>query len=160
MLWSVSSNLSCPSTELLKWNIVSIHVNIAIVLLWTLFCIIHLPYEALGKKNKAGHNIVVSQQKVDIDKVCILKIKRDKNHRIFFFFFLHYLVNIEVLSQKGALLFSRLSAVIDQDLSESCYSLLWLAKCEGLTPNCKVDVIFCQRPPSLLIHLHGLAVTP
>lgn len=94
--------------------------------------------------------------------VCILKIKRDKNHRNFlsFFFFLHYLVNIEVLSQKGALLFSRLSAVIDQDLSESCYSLLWLAKCEGLTPNCKVDVIFCQRPPSLLIHLHGLAVTP
>lgn len=134
----------------------SIHVNIAIVLLWTLFCIIHLPYETLGRKNKAGHNIVVSQQKVDIDSM--YKIKRDKNHRIFFF--LHYLVNIEVLSQKGALLFSRLSAVIDQDLSESCYSLLWLAKCEGLTPNCKVDVIFCQRPSSLLIHLHGLAVTP
>lgn len=138
----------------------SIHVNIAIELLWTLFCFIHLPYETLGRKNKAGHNIVVSQQKVDIDSMYFENKTGQKIIEIFFFFFLHYLVNIEVLSQKGALLFSRLSAVIDQDLSESCYSLLWLAKCEGLTPNCKVDVIFCQRPPSLLIHLHGLAVTP
>lgn len=69
-----------------------------------------------------------------------------------------YLINIEVLSEEGALLFGCLSAVTDQDLSEGCYSILWLAKCEGLTANCKVDVIFCQRPAPVFVDLHGLAV--
>ncbi len=70
-----------------------------------------------------------------------------------------YLVNIEILSEKGALLCCRLPAVIGQDLSEGNYSILWLAKCEGLTTDCEVDMVFCQRPAPLLVHLHGLAVT-
>lgn len=70
-----------------------------------------------------------------------------------------YLVNIEVLSKKGALLRGRLSAVIGQNLSEGYYSFLWLAKSEGLTADCEVDMVLCQRPAPLLINLHGLAVT-
>ena len=70
-----------------------------------------------------------------------------------------YLVNIEILSEEGALLRGRLSAVIGQNLSEGYYSFLWLAKSEGLTADCEVDVVLCQRPAPLLINLHGLAVT-
>lgn len=69
-----------------------------------------------------------------------------------------YLVNIEILSEEGALLRGRLPAVIGQDLSEGYYSILWLAKCEGLTTNCEVDMVLCQRPAPLLVHLHGLTV--
>lgn len=70
-----------------------------------------------------------------------------------------YLVNIEILSKKGALLCGRLLAVVGQDLSEGCYGILRLSKCEGLTTDCEVDVVLCQRPAPLLVHLHGLAVT-
>ena len=70
-----------------------------------------------------------------------------------------YLINIEIFSKKGALLRGRLSAIIGQDLFEGYYSVVWLAKCEGLTADCEVDMVFCQRPAPLLVHLHGLAVT-
>lgn len=70
-----------------------------------------------------------------------------------------HLVNIEILSEKGLLLCGCLPALIGQDLSESCYSVLWLVKCEGLTTDCKVDMVLCQRPAPSLVHLHGLAVT-
>lgn len=71
-----------------------------------------------------------------------------------------YLVNIEELSEEGSLLCSCLSAVIDQDLSESCYCILRLAEGERVATDREVDMIFGQRPASLLVHLHGLAVTP
>ena len=54
-----------------------------------------------------------------------------------------HLVNVEILSEKGALLRGRLSAVIGQDLSEGRHSVLWLAECEGLTADREVDVVLC-----------------
>lgn len=70
-----------------------------------------------------------------------------------------YLMNKEVLSEKGCLLRGCLSAVIGQDLSKGCNSILWLTECERLTADCEVNMILCQRPASVFVHLHGLAVT-
>lgn len=70
-----------------------------------------------------------------------------------------HLIDVEVLSEEGALLCGRLPAVIGQDLSEGGHSVLWLAECEGLTADSEVDVVLRQGPAPLLVHLHGLAVT-
>lgn len=69
-----------------------------------------------------------------------------------------YLINVEILSEEGALLRGRLPAVIGQDVSEGCHRVLRLGQGEGLPADGEVDVVLCQGPAPLLVNLHGLAV--
>lgn len=71
-----------------------------------------------------------------------------------------YLVDVEVFPEEGSLLCGGLLAVIGEDVSEGCDSVLWLAQGEGLAANSEVDMVLSQGPAFTLIHLHGLAVTP
>lgn len=68
------------------------------------------------------------------------------------------LVNVEVLSEKGGLLFGRLPAVIGQDLPQGLHGALRLAQSEELPTDGEVDVVLSERPAPVLVHLHGLAV--
>lgn len=71
-----------------------------------------------------------------------------------------YLVDVEVFPEEGSLLCGGLLAVIGEDVSEGCDSVLWLAQGEGLAANSEVDMVLSQGPAFTLIYLHGLAVTP
>lgn len=69
-----------------------------------------------------------------------------------------YLVDIQIFPEEGALLRGRLPAAVGQDLPKGCDSILRFVECEGLTADGEVDVVLCQRPAPLLVHLHGLTV--
>lgn len=70
------------------------------------------------------------------------------------------LVHIEVFPEESSLLYSRLFAVVDENVSEGGHCVFRLPQSEGLPTNGEVDVIFSQCPTFTFIHLQSLAVAP